>query len=328
MIAERLENLKGSTPDTSEVDPLSNLVIVGGGTMGQGITISAAKKGIEVLLIEKDEKSLKRSLAEMNDDLDREIVRWALTEGEKKSILSRIKGEVGYQSISPNHVFILETISENIDQKKELLTQLDSVCSPEAILITNTSTISITELASATSRPDRFIGVHFLNPVPKVRLVELVRGLNTSLDTFNKALQLVGKLEATPIEVFESPGYVTTRVMMPLVNEAIQVLMEGIASAEDIDKAIRIGYDLPWGPLEMADRIGLDSILYWLEKMFTDLGDTKYKPCPMLRMLVRAGNLGLKTKRGFYSWDNEERVIPGSGQRAAAYERFLDITND
>jgi 3-hydroxybutyryl-CoA dehydrogenase len=289
--------------------------------MGQGIAVSAARRGIEVLLIEKDEDLLKQSVAEISESLGREIVRWAMTESEKKAIMSRIKGAVDFSQIK-NQQYIIEAIPENLDLKKRLFARLDSHCAPEAIFITNTSTLSITELASGTVRSDRVIGMHFLNPVTKVPMVELVRGLKTSVETFRMALALAEKLERTAIEVYESPGYVTTRVMMPLVNEAIQVLMEGVASAEDIDTALRLGYELPHGPLAMADQIGLDLVLNWLETLFRDLGDTKYRPCPLLRMLVRAGHLGVKTGQGFFRYDSEGRMIPGSGQTAAAYQRF------
>lgn len=290
--------------------------------MGQGIAVSAARRGIEVLLIEKDDESLQRSLTELAEGLTREIARWAMTESEKKAIMSRIHGAIEFDDIA-EQLYILEAVAENLEAKRRVFAELDAHCCPEAIFITNTSTLSITELASATGRSDRVIGMHFLNPVSKVQMVELVRGLNTSVDTFHKALALAERLERTAIEVYESPGYVTTRVMMPLVNEAIQVLMEGVASAEDIDTAIRVGYELPHGPLAMADQIGLDLILNWLETLFRDLGDSKYRPCPMLRMLVRAGNLGVKTGQGFFRYDSEGRMVPGSGQTAAAYKRFL-----
>ncbi|MFH0765601.1 MAG: 3-hydroxyacyl-CoA dehydrogenase NAD-binding domain-containing protein [Calditrichota bacterium] len=327
MSSDKLEQLAGSSNQDSKHHDDSGLVIVGGGTMGQGIALSASKRGLDVLLIEHDDSSLERSFNEISEFMDREIARWAMTESEKKAILAHIKPVVGYEQISDQQ-YIIETVSENLELKKSIFTDLEKHCAENTIFITNTSTFSITELASYSNRPDRFIGMHFLNPVSKVKLVELVRGLNTSLQTFNKALVLAQKLEREAIEVFESPGYVTTRVMMPLVNEAIQVLMEGIASAEDIDKAIRMGYEIPHGPLEMADRIGLDQILNWLDILFHNLGDPKYRPCPMLRMLVRAGHLGLKTGRGFFRYDADDRMIPGSGQRAAAYERFLDAESE
>jgi len=308
----------------SEVQPerVDSLTVVGAGTMGREIAVLAARHGVEVFLVEKNEQILNHSIKEISDNLDREIARWAMTESEKKAILSRIKGVVDFSELSDQN-YVIEAVSENLELKKDVFRELDRVCNPEAIFITNTSTLSITELGSATERSDRVIGMHFLNPGPKGNLIEIVKGLNTSSSTFHKAISLANKLERTAIEVFEAPGYVTTRVMMPMVNTAIEVLMEGIASAEDIDTALRLGYDLNRGPLAMADSIGLDQVLNWLETLFHDLGDVKYRPCPMLRMLVRAGHLGIKTGKGFYRYDGEGRIIEGSGHTAAAYERFL-----
>ncbi|MBM3325536.1 MAG: 3-hydroxybutyryl-CoA dehydrogenase [Calditrichaeota bacterium] len=321
MTEDSLKNLVESTGGRSE-SSIERLVIVGGGTMGQGIAQLSARKGVEVLLIEREEDSLSRTLKDIDDLLSREIEKWALTESEKKAILSRIKGSVGFTQISDQQ-FIIEAIPERLDHKEELFKLLDKVCSPEAIFITNTSTLSITELASTVSKPERVIGMHFISPVHKVKVIELVRGLKTSTETFCKALLLAEKLERTAIEVYESPGYVTTRVMMPLVNEAIQVLMEGVASAHDIDTAMRLGYELPHGPLAMADHMGLDVVLTWLEVLFRDLGDVKYKPCALLRMMVRAGHLGVKNGQGFFKYDDEGRQIPHSGHIMSAFQRSM-----
>lgn len=302
---------------------IDRLVVIGGGTMGRGIAAGAAHRGIDVLLIEKDAKSLKVTLAELSEMMDRKISRWAMTESEKKASLSRIKGSTDYTAVSEES-YIIESIPEDLEAKKDLFRKLDKNCKNDnAIFITNTSTLSITELGSVTNRPERVIGMHFLNPVENARVVEVVRGLHTSSETIERAYALAERLEHTAIEVYESPGYVTTRVVMPMVNEAMHVLMEGVASAEDIDIAIKLGYELPKGPLAMADLIGLDLVLSWLETLFHELGDQKYRPCPLLRMLVRAGNLGVKTGKGFFRYDGDGNIIPGSGQSPIAYQRFL-----
>ncbi|MBM3329812.1 MAG: 3-hydroxybutyryl-CoA dehydrogenase [Calditrichaeota bacterium] len=290
----------------------SRLVVVGAGTMGQGLAEVAARRGIEVLLLERDVEALKDALESMAERLDREIERWALTESEKRGILSRIHGSVESSDIG-DQPLILEAIPERLDLKHNLLRHLESVAANDAVFITNTSTLSITELASVLKRPGRVIGMHFPSAVHKVKVVELVRGLKTTDETFQAALGLAKRLERTAIEVFESPGYVTTRLLMPLVNEAVQVLMEGVASADDIDTAMRLGYEMPQGPLTMADRMGLDTVLSWMETLFRDLGDAKYRPCPLLRMLVRAGHLGVKTGQGFFCYDEDGRSIPDSG---------------
>ncbi|MCF7810193.1 3-hydroxybutyryl-CoA dehydrogenase [bacterium] len=315
MSEEDLINLVEGNASANDNQFMDNIVIVGGGTMGRGITIVAAKRGIEVLLIEKNETSLAQSLDLIKESLDKEISRWSMTESEKKAILSRIKGVVEFSEITSQQL-IIEALNEDFELKKAVFKELDKYCQDKAILITNTSTLSITELASVTGRPDKVIGMHFLSPVQKIKLIEVVKGLNTSADTFQKVMAFAKKLERTPIEVFESPGYVTTRVFIPLVNEAIQVLMEGIASAEDIDTAIRIGYEIPTGPLAMADSIGLDQVLKWMETLFHDLGDAKYRPCPLLRMLVRAGHLGVKTSQGFFKYNENGEIITGSGRNS------------
>jgi 3-hydroxybutyryl-CoA dehydrogenase len=327
MQAETLDSLVAKQATTEPAASADKLVIIGGGIMGQGIAQVAAKRGLDVLLLEIDEEALQHALDGIAETLDREIEKWALTESEKKGILSRIKGSVNYTDIT-DQIYLIEAVPERLDLKQALFRELELHCVPEAILITNTSTLSITELAAAMARPERVIGMHFLSPVPKVKVVELVRGVHTTNLTFQKALVLAEKLERTAIEVFESPGYVTTRVIVPMINEAVQVLMEGVASAEDIDTALRLGYELNVGPLSMADRMGLDTLQSWLDTLFRDLGDQKYRPCPLLRMMVRAGLLGAKTGQGFFRYDEEGRAEPGSGLTTAALDRFLSVRKE
>ncbi len=203
---------------------------------------------------------------------------------------------------------IIESIDEIIEDKKSLFRELDQICKPDAIFATNSSTLSITELASQTGRSDKFIGLNFTYPVAKRELVQIIRGLKTSDDTYQFAKEFVEMMGKTGIQVFESPGHVTVRLMMPLINEAINIVMEGVASEEDVDTAMKLGFDFPYGPLEMADRMGLDAILRVSEAMYKDYGDVRYRPALTLKKLVRAGQLGEKTGQGFFKYENGERV--------------------
>jgi len=324
MKEESLEMLVTRNSSEEKASDCDKLVVLGAGTMGQRIAHAAAQKGMDILLLDVSKEALDGAIASITETLDHEIEKWALTASEKKAVLSRIKGSIEFNDVT-DQIYFIEAIPESIELKQNLFRELETHCIPEAILITNTSTLSITELASATKRPDKVIGMHFLNPVPKVSVVEIVRGVHTSDDTYHKALALASKLERSAIEVFESPGYVTTRVIMPMVNEAVQVLMEGVASAEDIDTAIRLGYELNNGPLAMADKIGLDTVLKWLDTLFRDLGDTKYRPCPLIRMMVRAGFLGVKTGQGFFKYDEDGKMMPGSGLTSTALDRFRTV---
>lgn len=286
----------------------TTIAVIGGGTIGQGLAQTISENGMNVILVEKDQPALERAMKRLDESLDREIKRWAITNADKKTILSRIKGTAGLAEIQTCEIAI-SAIYEDLQAKLNLFTQVDQICPPETILVTNTSTLSVTELAAATNRQDRFIGMHFLNPVPKVPLAEIVRGLKTSEETFQTMKRFAQKLSKTPIEVYESPGYVTTRVIIPLLNEAMYILMEGVASAEGIDTAIKLGFNFPEGPLSLADRMGLDQVMAWMEGLFRDLGDMKYRPCPLLRKLVRAGHLGVKSGHGFFTYDESGRKI-------------------
>jgi 3-hydroxyacyl-CoA dehydrogenase len=279
--------------------------VIGAGTMGQGIAEMLAAKGLDVVVIERTEERLAYGLQMIEISLDKQIEKWALTGAEKKLILSRIHPARSYDELAVCEL-VIETISEDLDAKKDVFRKLDGICGPQTILASNTSTLSLTELASETSRPDRVIGVHFIYPVSKIDLVEIVRGLKTSDKTFNETKHFVEEtIHKKGVMVFESPGFVTTRLICLLINEALHVLEEGVASAEDIDSAMRIGYSFQHGPFEMCDRFGLDSVLAALDRMFREYGELKYRPSIVLKKMVRAGHLGVKTGEGFFKYDKD-----------------------
>lgn len=279
--------------------------VVGVGTMGQGIAEMLAAKGMDVVVIERSDERLAYGLQMIEVSLDKQIEKWALTGSEKKLILSRIHTASSFEELSVCEL-IIETISEDLEAKKEVFKQLDAICGEGTILASNTSTLSLTELASETNVPDRVIGMHFIYPVSKIDLVEIVRGLKTSDDTFDRTKHFVEEvIQKKGIMVFESPGFVTTRLICLLINEALHVLEEGVASAEDIDNAMRIGYSFHQGPFEMADRFGLDSVLAALDRMFREYGELKYRPSIVLKKMVRAGQLGVKTGAGFFQYDKD-----------------------
>lgn len=276
--------------------------IVGGGTMGQGIAITCAGAGLDVLLRERSPELADRGLEEIAAALDRDIAKWRRTESEKKAILARIRPVESLAELEAANI-VVESVPEELELKASIFQELDRICPPEDILASNTSTLSVTEIAARTKRSDRVIGLHFLQPVPKVPLVEVVRGLGTSDATFGAALEFVRILGKTGVEVFEYPGYITTRVILPFLNEAMHVVMEGVASAEAVDTSMKLGYGLPVGPLTLADRMGLDEVNRWMQYLFDELGDLKYRPCPLLRKMIRAGHLGVKSGHGFFDYD-------------------------
>jgi 3-hydroxybutyryl-CoA dehydrogenase len=280
--------------------------------MGQGVAITCAAAGLDVLLRERSSELATRAVQEVSHTLDKDIAKWRRTESEKRAILARIRTVETMAALEAAHL-VIECASEELALKASIFEELDRICPPEDILATNTSSLSVTEIAARTRRPERVIGLHFLQPVPKVPLVEVVRGLRTSDETLRAALDFVRVIGKTGIEVFECPGYVTTRVILPFLNEAMYVVMEGVATAEAVETSMKLGYGLPVGPLALADRIGLDEVNRWMQYLFDELGDFKYRPCPLLRKMLRAGHLGVKSGKGFFEYDPDGNPLRGEG---------------
>lgn len=279
--------------------------VIGGGTMGQGIAEMLAVKGLDVLLVEQSPEKLNHAYEMIETSLDKQLEKWAITQAEKKLILSRIHKVTHFAEMGGCDM-VIETISEDIEAKKAVFAELDRVCPSNIILASNTSTLSLTELASSTKYPSRVIGMHFIYPVANIDLVEIIRGLKTSEETFMETKRFVEEVvQKKGVMVYESPGFVTTRMICILINEALHILQEGVATAEDIDNAMRIGYNFQYGPLEMADRFGLDSVMAAMERMFREFGDLKYRPSVLLKKMVRAGNLGVKTGDGFFKYNKD-----------------------
>jgi len=280
---------------------ISGLGIVGGGQMGQGIAQLAAGAGLEVRVVEANRDLLQRALEGVAKNLDKLVQRGRLPQEKKAEILKRAKGSQGLEELAGTEI-IIEAVSEVEPLKLEIFRRLDSVVPPQTILASNTSSIPITRLASATRRPEKVIGIHFMNPAPVMELVEIVCGLKTSPETFQKAQELAKSLGKTVVEVKDYPGFIVNRLLMPMLNEAMYVLMEGTATREAIDKAMTLGTHQPMGPLALADFIGLDTCLSILETLHKEFGDARYRPCPLLRRYVEAGWLGKKSGKGFYTY--------------------------
>ena len=275
--------------------------IIGAGTMGNGIAQACAVVGIPVVMVDISEAAVAKGIATVSGSLDRLLKKDKITEADKAAALSKIQGSTQYQDLMSADL-VIEAATENQDLKVKILKQLDALLAPDVIIASNTSSISITQLASVTTRADRFIGMHFFNPVPMMALVEIIRGLQTSDATHDAVHALATSLGKTPITVKNAPGFVVNRILVPMINEALFVLSEGLASPDDIDAGMKLGCNQPIGPLALADMIGLDVCLAVMEVYLKEFGDSKYRPCPLLKELVAAGRLGRKTGHGVYQY--------------------------
>lgn len=272
--------------------------------MGNGIAQVVAAHGMNVVMVDIAQAALDKGLATIASSCDRLIKKEAMTEAAKKDLLARIQTATELKAFAECDV-VIEAIAENVELKLKTFRELDQVCKPQALLCSNTSSISITKIAAATKRPDKVAGMHFMNPVPLMKLVEGIRGLQTSDDTFATVAQLAEKLGKTFVAVKDMPGFAVNRILMPMINEAVYTLHEGIATVEDIDQSMKLGTNQPMGPLTLADFIGLDTCLAIMNVLHDGLGDTKYRPCPLLVKYVEAGWLGRKTGRGFYKYEGK-----------------------
>lgn len=280
---------------------MQKVCVLGAGTMGSGIAQAFAQSGFDVILRDIDIKFVERGIGIIAKNLQRNVEKGKMQEEEKNAILARIKGTIDLSDAKDADI-VVEAAIENMEIKKQVFKELDSICKQDTILASNTSSLSITEIASVTGRPEKVIGMHFFNPVPVMKLVEVIRGIKTSDETFNIVRETALKLDKTPVEVNEAPGFVVNRILIPMINEAIGVLADGVASAFDIDEAMKLGANHPIGPLALSDLIGNDVVLAIMEVLYTEYGDSKYRPHTLLKKMVRAGLLGRKTGKGFFEY--------------------------
>ncbi len=281
---------------------IKKVAVVGGGTMGNGIAHVFALNNFSVYLVEVSEILANKSIETITKNLDRQVKKEVIKEEEKLRALKNVNKTVGFDNVPKDVDLVIEAVFEDKDTKLSIFNKLNTVVKPDTIFASNTSSISITELSSST-RPDKFIGMHFMNPVPMMKLVEIIRGYSTSDETHQTIKTLAEKLGKVPVEVFDYPGFISNRVLMPMINEAVFALMEGVASAQDIDTVMKLGMNHPMGPLTLADFIGLDVCLAILNVLYNGYNDSKYRPCPLLKKMVAAKKLGRKTGEGFFKYD-------------------------
>jgi 3-hydroxybutyryl-CoA dehydrogenase len=276
--------------------------VIGAGQMGQGIAQTAAQSGFSVCIADQNLEAAKHAVAKISAQLDKMVSKQKMTADQASNVMSNLKAVASVRDLKDCDL-VIEAVSESLELKKRIWSEVDSVSKPEAIFVSNTSSISITELAASTLRPGKFAGMHFMNPVPIMKLVEGIRGIQTTDETFNEVRALAEKMGKTFVVARDMPGFAVNRILMPMINEAIYALYEGIASIEDIDSAMKLGTNQPMGPLTLADFIGLDTCLAIMNVLHEGLGDSKYRPCPLLKQYVTAGWLGKKSGRGFYKYD-------------------------
>ncbi len=288
---------------------MKNVAVIGAGTMGNGIAHTFAQFGYKVALIDLSQTSLEKGLATIIKNLDRQVAKEAISEAEKAATLSNITSYTSIEEGVKNVHLVVEAATENIDLKLKIFADLDKFTDSNVILASNTSSISITKIASVTTRPEKVIGMHFMNPVPVMKLVEIIRGYSTTDEVTNTIMDLSRKLNKVPVEVNDYPGFVANRILMPMINEAIYTLYEGVAGVEEIDTVMKLGMAHPMGPLQLADFIGLDVCLAILEVLHNGFGNPKYAPCPLLVNMVVAGKKGVKSGEGFYSWGHGTKEL-------------------
>lgn len=280
---------------------ISKIMVLGAGTMGQGIVQVAAQSGLEVIVRDIKQEFVDRGIAGIDKLLSKNVDKGKMTAEDKAAVMGRISGTVDMAAAADCDL-VIEAALEVMDIKKAIFKELDAVCKADCILATNTSALSVTEIAAATGRPDKVIGMHFFNPVPAMKLVEVIRGASTSQETYDAIKEMSVKMGKAPVEINEAPGFVVNRLLIPMLNEGMYALMEGVANAEDIDTSMKFGAGHPMGPLALADMIGLDICLKIMETLYKEFGDPKYRPCPLLVKLVRANKLGRKTGEGFFKY--------------------------
>ena len=311
-MSDRLEDFALSKKVTLSKGALSKVGVVGCGSMGQEIVRTISKHGIDVVFVDISDDRVKEIFGRIEAQLDEKIAKWGLTSGEKKAILSRIKGSSDYYDLKDCDL-IIETINSkragtSLELRREVFRKVEEVVSDDCIITSNTSTLVISDLANILSRPERAVGLHFLSPVDEIKIVEVVRSAKTTDESYDFVQKFAKMISKQVINVHESPGNISTRMAVPIINEACHILMEGIATIKDIDESMKIGAGHQFGPFEMADRIGVDKVLKWMNNLYSEFGDQKYKPSPIIKRLVRAGHLGRKTSLGFYRYEGQEAV--------------------